>query len=428
MMMQKKLIALRTPGSRPLLALMTVIVIMLMLLLAACGSASSSNNSGSIDYSGTIVIWHGWQGAYLQAKQAIFNEYMHLHPKVKIVLVHQDNIASKAATAVKAGNGPDIIAFTDDNLGSLALGHIVVPLDQYISQDDLNQTYSPAAASALVFNGHVYGVPEAVEAITLMYNKSLVSADQLPKTTDDLLAFAKRYQQTHPGQYGVVWPTEDAYFNAPWFYGFGAQYVTPDGKAHLDTPQALQAMEYIASFRPYLPKQPTYDVVSSLFAEGKAAIIINGPWSYADYASGGKINIGFATLPIVNATGTPAKPFVGVKSLWMAKTAKNPALVADLMKFYTNKANQIAMSRADGEIPANSSAADDPAIQALPAVAGYAAQVKLGLALPNTPYMSALWTPVQNALTAVWNGTQTPAKALSDAQAAATKGIAQISS
>jgi arabinogalactan oligomer/maltooligosaccharide transport system substrate-binding protein len=400
------------------------------MLLSACGGSGtgSNSNTASINYSGTITIWHGWQGAYLQAKQAIFNQYMHLHPKVKIVLVNQPNIASKATTAVKAGNGPDIIAFTDDNLGEMALGHVVVPMDQYISQDYLNQNYSPAAASALVFNGHVYGVPEAVEAITLMYNKNLISASDLPKTSDDMLAFEKSYEQAHPGSYGVVWNTEDPYDNAPWFYGFGAQYVTPDGQAHLNTPQALAAIQYIASYRPYLPKQQSYDVASSLFTEGKAAIIINGPWSYADYATGGKINVGFATLPVITANNTPAKPFVGVKSLWMAKTAKNPALVADLMKFYTSKTNQIAMSQADGEIPASSAASNDPAVQGQSAVAGYAAQVKLGVALPNTPYMSALWTPVQDALTAVWSGTQAPQQALSDAQVAATKGIAQITS
>src|SRR5260370_28164462 len=85
------------------------------------------------------------------------------------------------------------------------------------------------------------------------------------------------------------------------------------------------------------------------------------------------------------------------------------------------------MSQADGEIPANSPAANDPAVQAQAAVAGYAAQVKVGVALPNTPYMSALWTPVQAALTSVWNNSQTPEKALNDAQAAATKAIGQRS-
>ncbi|HEX4205213.1 MAG TPA: extracellular solute-binding protein [Ktedonobacteraceae bacterium] len=421
---------MKTPFARlryccPLIALLAV------MLLAACGGSAGSsggNGSSTIDYSGTITIWHGWQGTYLQAKQHIFDAYMKMHPKLKIVLVHQDDIAGKSTTAVKAGNGPDIIAFTDDNLGKLALSGVVQPMDQYFSQSFINQTYSPAAAQAVSFNGHIYGVPETVEAITLMYNKKLVSASQLPKTSADLLAFEKSYQQAHPKSYGAVWNTLDPYTDAPWFYGFGAQYVTPDGQAHLNTPQALSAMQYIASFRPYLPKQMTYDVASSLFTEGKAAAIINGPWSYADYAQNAKIPVGFATLPTISATGTPAKPFVGVKSLWMAKTAKNAPLVADLMKFYTNKTNQVAMSQADSEIPANLAANNDPAITALPAVASYAAQAKLGVALPNTPYMTALWTPVQDALTTVWNGSQTPQKALNDAQGAATKGIQQISS
>src|SRR5258706_13566891 len=75
-----------------------VLALLVVMLLSACGGGGtgSNSNTASIDYSGTITIWHGWQGAYLQAKQAIFNQYMQLHPKVKIVLVNQPNIASKA--------------------------------------------------------------------------------------------------------------------------------------------------------------------------------------------------------------------------------------------------------------------------------------------------------------------------------------------
>jgi arabinogalactan oligomer/maltooligosaccharide transport system substrate-binding protein len=98
------------------------------------------------------------------------------------------------------------------------------------------------------------------------------------------------------------------------------------------------------------------------------------------------------------------------------------------MKFYTSKANQIEMAKANGEIPANKAAASDPTITSLPAIAGYAAQVNNGVALPNTPNMSAIWTPLADALTAVWNGSQTPQAALSDAQTAAQKGIQQITS
>lgn len=396
--------------------------------LTACGSTTTTNTGPNIDFSGTIVIWHNWQGSYLAEKQAIFDAYTKLHPKVTIQLVHQDNVVDKTVAAVNAGSGPDIVAWADDSLGKLALSKIVIPLDQYVNKGYIESTYNKAAAEGVEFNNQVYGIPEAVEAITIMYNKALISADQLPKTTDDMLAFEQSYEQAHAGSYGVVWNTEDAYFNAPWFYGNGAFFINGQDKVGLNTPGGIAAAKYIASFKPYLPVQQSYDVASSLFSEGKAAAIINGPWSYADYATKANLNIGFATLPTVTATGKPAQPFVGVKSLWVTKLSKNPALDVDLMKFYTNKENQIAMAKANGEIPANQAADSDPSVQALSSVGGYATQAKLGTALPNRLSMSGVWKPVADALTAIWTGAQTPEQAMAAAQQAAEQNIANLNS
>ena len=41
-------------------------------------------------------------------------------------------------------------------------------------------------------------------------------------------------------------------------------------------------------------------------------------------------------------------------------------------------------------------------------------------------YAGAQWGPVGDATTAVWNGAQTPAEAMADAQAAAEKAIADM--
>ncbi len=131
---------------------------------------------------------------------------------------------------------------------------------------------------------------------------------------------------------------------------------------------------------------------------------------------------------MVAATSKPAQPFVGVKSLWVTKLSKNPALDADLLTFYTNKVNQIAMAQANGEIPGNLAADGDPAVQALPSVGGYASQAKLGTALPNRPSMSGVWKPVADALTAIWTGAQTPEAAMAAAQQAAEQNIANLTS
>jgi arabinogalactan oligomer/maltooligosaccharide transport system substrate-binding protein len=401
------------------------------MLLAACGSTTSTSPSSNQHV--TITIWHGWGGSYLAPKQAIFNAYMKLHPNVTIKLVNQGgtNFIQKAITAVKANNGPDIIAWVDDSLGELVDSHTVVPMDQYISQSFVNSTYAPAAAQAVQFNGHVYGVPETVEAVTIMYNKKLISASQLPTTTDQMLAFEQSYEKAHPGSYGIVWPTTDPYYNACWFYGFGAYYVKPDGTVGLNTAQATAAGQFIASFRQYLPKQLDGTTASSLFTEGKAAAIIDGPWAYDNYAQKAGIDVGFAKLPIVSATGQPATPFVGVKSLWGTANAQSRGvlpIVADILKFYSNEQNQLQMIQQTGEIPANNAALQSSTVTNNPAISGYAAQAATGVPLPNTPYMSALWTPVGNALTAIWSGNQTPAAALAAAQTAAVKGIQSIQS
>jgi arabinogalactan oligomer/maltooligosaccharide transport system substrate-binding protein len=394
------------------------------LALPACGGSSRGNTGGSINYSGTVVLWHTWQGDYLNEKQAIFNAYTTAHPRVTIQLVYQENAVDQTITAENAGQGPDMLARVDDSLGRLADRGIIVPLDQYISRSFLESTYNKAAAQGLEFNGKVWGVPEAVEAITIMYNKALVSADQLPKTTDDIASFNTSYAAAHAGDYGIVWNTTDACFNAPWFYGYGAQYVDEKGKVSLNNAQGIAAAKFINGLRPGLPKNIDYSVADSLFKEGKAAAIINGPWSYSDYAAA-KLNLGFATLPKVKSNGNiPAKPFVGVKSLWATRSATNLPLIADIMKFYTNKENQIAMAKANGEIPANLAADNDAAVTSLASVSGFALQAKLGTALPNTPYLTAVWDPVAKALTAIWTGSQTPEVAMASAQSAAEAGIA----
>ncbi len=136
----------------------------LVLFISACGGSSSG--SPSSNQKETVTIWHGWGGSYVTPKLAIFNAYMKLHPNVTIKLVQVTaQLIQKSITAVRANNGPDIVAWVDDSLGELVDSHTVVPMDQYLSQSFVNSTYTPAAAQAVQFNGHVWGVPEVVEAV-----------------------------------------------------------------------------------------------------------------------------------------------------------------------------------------------------------------------------------------------------------------------
>jgi arabinogalactan oligomer/maltooligosaccharide transport system substrate-binding protein len=413
--------------SKRVLGTLSALAVAASVLLTACGGSGGGSPSGSVSYSGTLTIWHDWSGAYLTAKQAIVQSYMKLHPSVHITLVNQTD-DTKTVQAVKAGNGPDIVQDPVDHVGTLAAAGVIGPIDQYESTSDLTRTYTKTAAQSVEYNSHVYGIPEVTEILTIMYNKKLVTADQLPKTTDDMLAFEKTYAQQHPGSYGIVWDVNNVYNDAGIFYGYGAVLMDANGNSTISSAAGVSADTYIAQYHTVLPKDINGQIATALFNEGKAAAIIDGPWAYTGYDQAiGNANLGFATLPTVNSTSTPVEPFVGGKAFMLTKNAKNPALAIDFMKYFTNASNQASMCASTGEIPSNLAAGQDPQITGNAAISAFVAQVRAGgVPFPNTPYMGQVWTPLQKALTAVWNGSETPQAALSQAQTTINQGVQQI--
>jgi len=374
----------------------------------------------------TITIWHGWTGAYVPPKQAIFAQYVQQHPDVAIKLLNVSDIGTKARNAVPAGVGPDIIAWVDDNIGQNALVGVIDPLDGKagIDQNYLKQNFPDVAVNAVTFNGQIYALPETLEAITFFYNKKLITEDKLPKTTTELKQMMTDYSKANAGKYLAVWNPTDAYYNAPWFYGAGAEYVDADGKVGLNTPEALAAAEWIRGLQGLMPKDIDNNVADALFNDGKAAMEVSGPWRVADLKKA-NMDFGLAKLPKVDfGKGGPARPFVGVKCLMLAKGSKNADVAVDVMKFYTAKEQEETMAKATGEVPANTAAAT--ALASDPIVKGFNDQAVDGVPLPNTPYMGALWDPAAKAYTALWTGTNDPKQIMDASQKAAESAIAKM--
>jgi arabinogalactan oligomer/maltooligosaccharide transport system substrate-binding protein len=411
--------------SKRALAAISTLAVAGSLLLTACGGGSTTGPS--VSYSGTLTIWHDWSGAYLTAKQAIVQQYETLHPNVKINLVNQTD-DTKTEAAVKAGNGPDIVQDPVDHVGTLAAAGVIVPIDQYESKSALTSTYTQTASQSVEYNSHIYGIPEVTEILTIMYNKKLITADQLPKTTDDMFTFEKTYAAAHTGAYGIVWDVNNVYDDAGFFYGYGASLIDGNGATTISSPAGVAADTYIAQYNTVLPKDINGQTATALFNSGKAAAIIDGPWAYTGYGQAiGADNLGFATLPTVNSTSQPVKPFVGGKAFMLTRNAKNPALAIDFMKFFTNASNQASMCSTTGEIPSNIAAGGDSKITGNAAISAFVNQVKTGgVPFPNTPYMGQVWGPMGKALAAVWNGSEQPSAALGQAQSAIEQGVQQI--
>jgi arabinogalactan oligomer / maltooligosaccharide transport system substrate-binding protein len=374
-----------------------------------------------------IKIWHQWDGAYLVAIQAAFADYMKAHPNILIDLSKPDDPSNALAVAIPAGEGPDIMGWANDAIGTQALKGTIVPLDTYgITQDFLKSTYVPSAVAGVSYQGKIWALPESVEAIALVYNKKLVTAEYLPKDGNDwagLLAASEKFKTANPGKtlicnQGI--PGGDAYHIAPIFFGFGVpSYVDETGKVYLNTPEGVKAMEWLVNLKKSSTAEQTYDVCGAGLKEGKYGMWWTGPWAIKSIEDN---KVDYGILPM-------GKPFVGIKTLMMTKNAvdrKNTEVVIDIMKYFTSADVQTKIALVNKTIPAPIKALQNPDIAKLTAVVGFGAAASVGIPMSPSPYSGAQWGPVGDAVKAIWAGGQKPADALKGAQKLVEDAIAQM--
>lgn len=379
----------------------------------------------------TISLWHGWTGDYYDAIEQVFAEYEAANPGVKIELINQDNLSDAMAVAVPAGEGPDILAWVQDQVGRNALVGNIVPVTDYFSADYLAENFEPAAAAAMIWQDDVWGIPEAQEGIAIVYNKELISEDMIPSDPTDfetLLANAQAFREENPDKFflcnqGLGVTSEDAYHAAPVYFGFGGDdevgYVDDAGNVFIDTEERLAAAEWMLQFKAVAPEETSHEICQAGITGGTYGAWWTGPWAIASLEEAG-IDYGVASF---------GRPFVGVKLLMMGANAVdrgNEAVVADIMEYWGSEAVQTKLALVNGTVPANSAALNSAEVQEVYGSAAFGASLANGIAMPNTPFIDAQWQPVGSATAAIYSGAQDPAEALAAAQAAAEQIIADM--
>jgi len=364
----------------------------------------------------TITIWHQWDGKYLEAIEAAFKAYEAANPGVTIDISKPDDVSNALKVAIAAGEGPDIIGWANDQIGSLALAGNIIDLGTLgVDEAYLTSTFEPAAVKGVMWSGKIWALPESQEGIALVYNKDLVTADYLPTDLDDLLVKAEKFQKD-TGKVLVCnqgFGGSDAYHVGPIYFGFGVpSYVDDEGKAYMGTPEAIKAAEWLAALSKVSLAENTYDICNAALKDGTIGAWWTGPWAIAAVEEN-KINYGILSV---------GKPFVGIKTLMISKNAAdrgNAELALDIIKYFTSAEVQKPLALTNKTIPATTAALKDAEVQALGTIAGFGEALNVGVPMASTPYAGAQWQAVGDASAAVWTGAQTPA----DAMAAAQKAI-----
>jgi len=298
-----------------------------------------------------------------------------------------------------AGEGPDILIGAHDWLGTLVTNGLLSEIDL----GDKTQSIDPVALKGFTYEGKLYGLPYAVEAIALYYNKDLVPNP--PATWDELKTVAKKLQDDGKVDQGYVLQQGDPYHAYPIISGFGGYIFGRDKDGNydaqdlgLDSPGGLKGAEEIDSMvkSGLLRADVTYDTMMSLFKTGKAAMIITGPWALPDVRKSG-INYGVAKIP--KMANTP-RPFVGVQGFMVNKFSKNELLAKTfLTEYVATDETMMALFQADPRGPAWKPIQSQIKDADLVVFAQSAAD---GDPMPAIPQMNAVWDSWGKAVTLIF--------------------------
>lgn len=366
--------------------------------IAMCGtSAFAAKKAKKV----TLKVWES-DGPEKEYIMWAAKEYKKTHPKVNIVYepVASTDARAKIELDGPAGVGADIFVAPHDHIGALVNGgHVLANTDAaYLN------SFIPAAKTASTFEGEVYGYPLGIETYALFYNKALVKNP--PKTWEDVANFAKTYNDKSQNKYALVWAVGDGYYGYMFMSSFGAQLFGPNGndrKQHnINSEAAVKGLKYFQSLRGRILDVPSADMTgdfcNSSFTEGKAAMIITGPWKISDFKKSG-VDFGITTLPEFPEQNKPATSFSGVRLAFVSAYSDHPAEAAEFAEFLTSHDCLLKRFELTSQIPPRVDiTTNDPLSN------GVLAQTKNAIPMPTISQMGTYWSAMNAAYAGIWDG------------------------
>jgi arabinogalactan oligomer / maltooligosaccharide transport system substrate-binding protein len=384
--------------------------------------------AGSFAQGKEIVIWHGYRGGEKAAFEQVIEEFNKANTgkiHASSLAVPYDAFADKITAAVPRGKGPDVFIFAQDRLGGwIAAGKTVEPLD-FLLDKPTKDRYLNATLDAMTYQGTIYGLPLDFKVITLIYNKKLVPVP--PKTTAELVATAKKLTNSASGKFGLAYWYSDFYYHAALMNGFGGGVFGPNRKPTLNLPQNVASLDYLLKWlsQGFLPAEPSTALITSLFNEGKAAMVFSGPWFLGEIAKG--VDFGLAPLPTISEAGNkPMRPWMTVEGVYVAAPSKNKDAAFAFAKYLTDVPAAKVMALQGRQTPANKAVYADPKVAGDPILKAFRQQVDVAVPMPNLPEMSMVWTPVTTAMNVISKKSATPKAAMDQAQKEVVERIATL--
>ena len=301
----------------------------------------------------TLTWWDYYQegSSASEALQGLLDKYQEENSTVTInrEFIAYADLKQSILQSAGAGSLPDVVIINGPDHQQFAELGVAVNLDEQLAEWGELDQYAPGVIASASYNGSVYGLPASANTLALFYNKELLDAAGLtpPTTWEEMEATAAALttSDTYGFAYSAINNQQAVFQFLPALWQSGADLydlTSDDAAASLDYWAGLVDAGSVSK------EALNWDqkMVAIEFAEGRAAMMINGPWQLPFLASDApNIDYGVALLPAgkVDASVTGGENY-------MIMTGPNEVAAWDLLKWLQKPENVSEMVIAGGSL------------------------------------------------------------------------------
>ncbi len=381
-----------------------------------------------------IQLWHQMIYSHREVLSGLVKDFENQNPEIKVQVTYRETEELRSAfqSSSMAGSGPELIYGPSDQVGPFAEMGLIRPLDSVLGEDYLAQFDQLAKVK---YKKNVYMLGGSVgNFLMIIYNKKLLKS--VPDNLNDFIKTAKNLtldtnEDGKIDQYGLVFNFTEPYFFIPWVDGYGEHFMKNGSDPNLNSPSMEKAFKLMQNFRDrekIIPKECDYEMANSLFKEGKAAMIINGDWSWGDYKNAG-IEFGIAKFPLIDETGKRPAPLVGTTGYSLnskIKSAQKLEASILLIKYLNSKMGQTRFTEKLLIYPSRLDIRKEKIITENIILKDAAEIMATGNPMPVVPEVRAVWDSLRSQYQSVLAGTTSPDEAATQAQLTSLKQISNM--
>lgn len=360
----------------------------LVVVLAACvaPTAPSGDAAGGAEGPVEMEFWFSGTSDQVEFMQAAVDEYNELQDAIQINLVETPPSRERIATALSAGEGPDIMWYGHNMPWFFGI-EAVYPLNEFVSDPEIGldpEQFFPAAREAVQYAGVVQAIPINHCPGGLLYNREIfaeagLTDEDAPGTWEEVQALAEQLVQKE-GEDVVRWGLVNG--SKDWMLqeillSNGGDWVNDDLTAYVSHPENLvEGLEWWSSLHNDLLVMPmptgvTWAGVEALqqgseaFVRGDAAMSgfsgLCGAASILD--NNPELDIAGVLTPLGPSSGGVRTISPGFGGLFVMATAPDPREAYLFNKwFFEEKALDYVLA-SPGSVPSTTAALENPAFQ-----------------------------------------------------------------